>query len=117
MEEPEQLLRDPECYTLIGSAIEQSMRKIGERLEPLKIMARLSPPIFMDDIGERNTAHRPEPPHWIADRQQSIRVDTGWQAECGLGFLLEPQAQRGQCRTQTERSCREQYILHCRVDG
>ena len=38
----------------------------------LQIAVRLTPPIFVDDIGERDTANRPEPAHGVADRQQSI---------------------------------------------
>jgi hypothetical protein len=44
----------------------------------------LAPPIFVNHIGERNTADGPEPAHGVADRQQSIRMDAGWQAESGL---------------------------------
>ena len=54
----------------------------------LQIPARLTPPILVDDIGERNTADRPKPSYRVADRQQGIGVDAGRQAECGLRFLL-----------------------------
>jgi hypothetical protein len=52
----------------------------------LQIPVSLTPPIFRDDIGERDTAHRPEPGHGVADRQQGIAVGVGRQAECGLRF-------------------------------
>src|SRR5271166_427550 len=38
----------------------------------LQIPVRLAPPIFVDDIGQRDTANWPEPAHGIADRQQGI---------------------------------------------
>jgi hypothetical protein len=47
------------------------------------------PPILADDIGERDAANWPKPPHGVADRQQGIRLDAGRQAERGLGLLLE----------------------------
>jgi hypothetical protein len=76
----------------------------------LQIPVRLAPPIFVDDIGVRNTADWPEPPHRIADRQQSIGMDAGRQPESGLGFLLELQVQRRQSRAKPERSrCEQQY--------
>ena len=56
----------------------------------------LTPPIFLDDICKRDAAYWPKPTHWVADRQQRIRVDAQWQAESGLGFLLELQVQRRQ---------------------
>jgi hypothetical protein len=36
------------------------------------ILVRLAPPILVDDIGESDTANRPEPTHRVADRQQGI---------------------------------------------
>src|SRR5947209_11089582 len=57
--------------------------------EPLRILARLSPLIFENDIGEGDTANRPEPTHRVADRQQSVGVDAGRQTECSLRFLFE----------------------------
>jgi hypothetical protein len=39
-------------------------------------------------------------------------VDSGWQAESGLRFLLELQMQRRQCRAEAERSRRQQHVLH-----
>jgi hypothetical protein len=82
----------------------------------LQIPARLTPSIFVDDIGERYTANWPEPAHGIPDRQQGIGVDVRRQLECGLRFLLELQIQRRQCRAEAERSRREQHILHRRID-
>ncbi|HEY4858866.1 MAG TPA: hypothetical protein VII14_02890 [Xanthobacteraceae bacterium] len=35
----------------------------------LQIPIRLAPSVFIDDIGQRNTANRPEPSHGVADRQ------------------------------------------------
>jgi hypothetical protein len=35
----------------------------------LQIPVRLAPSIFVDDIGDRDTADWPEPSHWVADRQ------------------------------------------------
>jgi len=68
--------------------------------------------IFVDDIGQSHTADWPEPAHGVADRQQGIRVDAGWQSECGLRFLLELQIERRQCRAEAERSRRQQHVLH-----
>jgi hypothetical protein len=55
----------------------------------LQIPVRLAPSVFADDIGRRDTANWIEPAHGVADRQQSIRMDAGWQAESGLRLLLE----------------------------
>src|SRR5215472_445925 len=55
----------------------------------LQIPVCLAPPVFIDDIGERDTAHRPEPAHGVADRQQSIGVDVRRQSKCSLRFPLE----------------------------
>ena len=82
----------------------------------LQISARLTPPIFVDDIGERYTANRPKPSHRVADRQQGIGMDAGRQAECGLRFLLKLQIQRRQGRAEAERSRRQQHILNRWVD-
>ena len=54
----------------------------------LQIPIRLSPAVSKDDIGERDTANRTEPPHRIANRQQSVGMDVRRQAECGLCFFL-----------------------------
>jgi hypothetical protein len=35
----------------------------------LQIAVSLTPPIFVDDIGESNTADWPEPAHGVTDRQ------------------------------------------------
>jgi hypothetical protein len=48
---------------------------------PALISVRLAPSIFIDDIGERNTADGPEPSQEIADRQRGIRVETGRKAQ------------------------------------
>jgi hypothetical protein len=40
-----------------------------ERLGLPQIPVRLAPPIFVDDIGQRNTADWPEPAQRIPDRQ------------------------------------------------
>jgi hypothetical protein len=42
-----------------------------------------------NDIGQRDIADWPKPSHSIADRQQSIGVNAGRQAERGLRFLLD----------------------------
>jgi hypothetical protein len=86
-------------------------------LGPLQIAVRLAPAIFEDDISESNTADWPEPSHRIADRQQSIRVKTGRQAQSRFRFLLELQVQRRQRRAEAERSRREEHVLNRRVDG
>jgi hypothetical protein len=70
----------------------------------LLIAVRLAPPIFEDDLGERDTADGSKPAHGVPDRQQSIGVDVRRQSESGLGFLLELQVQRRQCRAEAERS-------------
>src|SRR5206468_2309348 len=62
----------------------------------LSIVVGLAPPIFIDDIGERNTTDWPKPAHWVADRQQGIGMHAGRQAERGLRFLLELQIERRQ---------------------
>src|SRR6266550_4738384 len=54
----------------------------------LSIVVALSPPIFVHDFGERDTADWPEPAHWVADRQQGIRMDAGRQSNSGLRFFL-----------------------------
>jgi len=82
----------------------------------LQIPVRLAPSVFVDDIDQRDTADWPEPAHRVADRQQSIGVDIGWQAECGLSFLLELQIKRRQSRAEAERSRRQQHVLRCWVD-
>ena len=71
------------------------------------ITVMLPPSIVVDDIGERDTANRPEPAHRIADRQQGIGVDVRRQAKRGLRFLLELQLKRGQSRAKAERSRRQ----------
>src|SRR6516165_7415386 len=83
---------------------------------PTLISVRLTPPILIDDIGERDTADRPEPTHRVADRQQGVRVETRRRTECGLRFLLELQIKRGQCRAEVERSCRQQHVMNRWVD-
>jgi len=67
----------------------------------------MAPTILVDHIGKRNTMDWPEPADWVADRQQSIGVDAGRQAERGLRFLLELQVQRCQCRAEVKRSRRK----------
>src|SRR5215472_10964122 len=67
---------------------------------PLQTPVSLTPPVFIDDIGERDTANWPELPHRVADWQQSIGMDVRRQSECRLRFLLELQVQRRQCRTE-----------------
>jgi hypothetical protein len=70
-----------------------------DALGSLQIPVRLAPPVFIDHIGERDTADWPEPAHRVADRQQGIGMDAVRQAESGLGFLLEIQVECRQCRT------------------
>jgi hypothetical protein len=41
-------------------------------LPSLQIPVRLPPPILADDIGERDAAYWPKPPHGVADRWQGI---------------------------------------------
>ena len=65
---------------------------------------RLAPAILVNDIGQRDPANRPEPSHRIADRQQGIRMDTGWKAQSGFRFVLELQVQRRQSRAEAEGS-------------
>src|SRR6266446_10592928 len=55
----------------------------------LYIVTSLAPSIFEDDRGERDTAHRAEPAHGVANRQQGIRVETGRKAQSRFRFLLE----------------------------
>jgi hypothetical protein len=55
----------------------------------LQIRVRLTPSIFVDDIGQRDTTDWPEPPHWVADRNQGIGMHAGRQAESGLCCLLD----------------------------
>ena len=55
----------------------------------LQIAVSLSPPVFVNDIGERDTANWPKPAHGVADRQQSIGMDAGRQAQSRFRFLLE----------------------------
>jgi hypothetical protein len=74
----------------------------------LQIPRKLAPAIFVDDIGERYTANRPEPTYGVPDRQQSIRMDAGWQAGCGLRFFLElqvPVAPRPRARGASNMFC------------
>ena len=80
-------------------------------LGSLQIAIRLTPSIFVDDIGERHTANWPKLSHRIADRQQSIGVDVRRQPECNLRFLLELQVQRCQSRAKAECPRREQRVL------
>src|SRR5271165_2979472 len=95
----------------------QSFRQWRRVLRVLQIRVRLAPLISVNDIRKRDTADWPEPTHWVADRQQGIRVDSGRQSECGLRFLLELQIQGRQSRTEAERSRCEQYVLNRRIDG
>jgi len=71
----------------------------------LQIPARLSPSIFVDDIGERNTTDWTEPAHWVAHRQQRIGMNIRRQTEFGFRLLLELQVQRRLSRAEAERSC------------
>src|SRR5712671_1431003 len=59
--------------------------------------------VFVDDIGERNTADWPEPAHEIADRQQGIRMDAGRQSESGLRFPLDLLHRTGSTARNAER--------------
>ena len=70
-----------------------------DALGSLQIPVRLAPPVFIDYIGERDTADWPEPAHRVADRQQGIGMDVRRQPERGLGFFLEIQVEGCQCRT------------------
>jgi hypothetical protein len=81
----------------------------------LQIPGRLAPPVFVDDIRKSDAADWLEPAHWVADRQQGIRMDAGRQSESGLSFLLELQVQRRQGRPEAERSRCEQHVLHRRM--
>jgi hypothetical protein len=51
----------------------------------------VAPSVFVDDIGQRNTANWTEPAHRESDRQQGIGMDARRQPERGLGFLVEVQ--------------------------
>ena len=64
----------------------------------LQIPVNLAPPVFIDNIGERDAAHRPEPSHRVADRQQGIGVEVRRQPHRGFVFFLELQVQRRQGR-------------------
>jgi hypothetical protein len=59
----------------------------------LQIAISLSPPVFVNDISQRNTAYWSKPTHGVADRQQCIGVDVRRQSERGLRFFLETQVQ------------------------
>jgi hypothetical protein len=78
----------------------------------LQIPRRLTPPISVDDIGERNTANWPKSAHGIPDRQQCIRAHAGWQPECGLRFFLNCKQGVVRASPQDERSRHEQHVLH-----
>ena len=47
----------------------------------LQITASLTPPVLIDDIGQRNAADWPKPSHGVPDGQEGIRVDARRQAE------------------------------------
>jgi hypothetical protein len=85
---------------------------------PTLISVRLAPSIFVDDIGERDTANRPKASHGIADRKQGIRVEAEARrkAHNGFCFLLELQIQRRQGRAEAGRSRRQQHVLHRWID-
>ena len=85
-------------------------------LPRLQIPARLPPPVFIDDIDERDLANGSKPAHRIADRQQSIGVDVRRQTQRGLGLLLELQVKSCQCRSEAERARRKQHVLNCWID-
>src|SRR6516164_6014284 len=63
----------------------------SEGFGSLQTAARLPPPVFIDDIGERDTADGSKPAHRVTDWQQSIRVEVGRKTHSGLRFLLELQ--------------------------
>jgi hypothetical protein len=54
-----------------------------------QVPVRLALSVFVDDIGQRNTANWPEPAPGIADRQEGIRVHAGRQLKIGLRFFLD----------------------------
>jgi len=65
-----------------------------------QIPMTLAPTILIGDIGERNTANRPEPAYKVADQQQGLGMHAGRKAQSGLRFFLELQAERCRCRTE-----------------
>ena len=64
----------------------------------LQIPVSLAPPVFIDDIGERDTAYRAKPANGVPYGQQGIGVDVRRQTHRGLGFPLELQVKRRQGR-------------------
>jgi len=58
-----------------------------------------------------------KPTHWVADRQQGIRVYTGREAKRGLRFPSRTANTAYQSRAEVEGSSRQQHILHRWVDG
>ena|ERR1700758_2439801 len=44
---------------------------------PLLVPVRLTPMVFVGNIGNRDTANRPKAAHRVADRQKGIRVYVG----------------------------------------
>ena len=82
----------------------------------LAISIRLAPSVAIDDIGERDTANRPETAHRITERDQRLGMHIGGQTERGFHFLLEIQIQGRQRRSETERPRRQKHVLNCRVN-
>ena len=76
------------CDRSQPSGVHQTQRAsiIKRGGEPLQIPVSLAPTIPVNDIGERHTAHRPEPAHGVADRQQGIGVDFRRKAQSGFRF-------------------------------
>ena len=54
-----------------------------------QIPMTLAPTILIGDIGERNTANRPERFHGVADRKHGIRMHAGAEGQSGFRFPLE----------------------------
>ena len=57
-------------------------------------------------------ARRTKFAHRIANRKDGIGMHAGGQTKRRLGFLLELQMPRGQCRAKTKRTDRQQHVLH-----
>src|ERR1700730_10696881 len=83
---------------------------------PILIAVRLSPSIFIDNLGEWYSANWPESSQGIPNWQKRIRVHVGRQAKSSFDLHLEIQVQRRESRAETERSRRQQHVLDCRIN-
>ena len=102
------------AHVWLGSLIGRRSGHAG-RFGPLQIRVEVAPPIFVNHIGQRDTANRAKPPSRLTDRQRGIGMHAGRQPERGFCFLLELQIERRQVRAEAERSRRQQHVLHRRV--